>query len=132
MTQSGTGLCLQRRNNSWAGKCASLVRIWTFPKVLRLLLFAVTGSAPIAAEVLEELRIVFGAHIVEGYGQTECTAMATCSWPGELKGGHCGGPASCTLLKLADVPDLNYFAVSIVFENFPLKAFGRMNVRVKS
>lgn len=72
----------------------------------------VTGSAPVAAEVLEDLRIVFGCHIIEGYGQTECTAMATSTWPaqGEIRGGHCGGPAACTLLKLADVPELNYFA----------------------
>lgn len=69
-----------------------------------------TGSAPIAAEVLEDLRLVFGVQILEGYGQTECTAMATCTWPGEVKGGHCGGPSTCTLLKLADVPELNYFA----------------------
>lgn len=69
----------------------------------------VTGSAPIAAEVLEELRIVFGCHIIEGYGQTECTAMATCTWPGDTTGGQCGGPSTCSLIKLEDVPDLNYF-----------------------
>ncbi|CAK5086856.1 unnamed protein product [Meloidogyne enterolobii] len=69
----------------------------------------VTGSAPIAAEVLEELRIVFGCHIIEGYGQTECTAMAISTWPGETVGGQCGGPSTCSLIKLEDVPDLNYF-----------------------
>jgi long-chain acyl-CoA synthetase len=37
----------------------------------------VTGSAPLAAHVSEFLRIVFGAPLVEGYGQTECSAAAT-------------------------------------------------------
>ncbi|KAF7637196.1 AMP-binding domain-containing protein [Meloidogyne graminicola] len=69
----------------------------------------VTGSAPISAEVLEELRIVFGCHIIEGYGQTECTAMATSTWPGDTIGGQCGGPSTCSLIKLEDAPDLNYF-----------------------
>ncbi|VDK17584.1 unnamed protein product [Anisakis simplex] len=45
-----------------------------------------------------------------GYGQTECTALATSTWPCDTVGGHCGGPSTCTLLKLADVPELNYFA----------------------
>ncbi|CAJ0941491.1 unnamed protein product, partial [Mesorhabditis belari] len=69
-----------------------------------------TGSAPISAEVLETCRVALGAIIFEGYGQTECTALATNTWPGEFEGGHTGGPAPCTLIKLEDVPELNYFA----------------------
>ncbi|CAJ0580921.1 unnamed protein product, partial [Mesorhabditis spiculigera] len=69
-----------------------------------------TGSAPISAEVLETCRVALGATIFEGYGQTECTALATNTWPGEFEGGHTGGPAPCTLIKLEDVPELNYFA----------------------
>lgn len=71
----------------------------------------VTGSAPISPEVLESCRIIFGCHIIEAYGQTESTALATCTWPGESYGGHCGGPSACALLKLEDVPDLNYYSV---------------------
>ncbi|VDO72573.1 unnamed protein product [Haemonchus placei] len=69
-----------------------------------------TGSAPISAEVLETCRIAMGVTIIEGYGQTECTAMATMTWPGDWTGGHCGGVAPCCNIKLIDVPDLNYYA----------------------
>lgn len=73
--------------------------------------FAITGSAPISPQVLEFCRVTLGAHVMEGYGQTESTAMATATWPGDYAGGHCGGPAVCSLIKLADVPDMGYFAV---------------------
>ncbi|KAK6742154.1 hypothetical protein RB195_009802 [Necator americanus] len=69
-----------------------------------------TGSAPISAEVLQTCRIALGATILEAYGQTECTAMATVTWPGDWTGGHCGGVAPCCKVKLADVPELNYYA----------------------
>uniref|UniRef100_A0A8R1DZ20 long-chain-fatty-acid--CoA ligase n=1 Tax=Caenorhabditis japonica TaxID=281687 RepID=A0A8R1DZ20_CAEJA len=70
----------------------------------------VTGSAPCSASVLETCRVTLGATIVEGYGQTECTALATCAWMGDPSTGHCGAPAACALIKLADVPDLNYYS----------------------
>ncbi|WKX99249.1 hypothetical protein Q1695_014269 [Nippostrongylus brasiliensis] len=69
-----------------------------------------TGSAPISAEVLETCRVALGVTIVEAYGQTECTALATMTWPGDWTGGHCGGVAPCCNIKLADVPELNYFS----------------------
>ncbi|UMM25993.1 hypothetical protein L5515_005577 [Caenorhabditis briggsae] len=70
----------------------------------------VTGSAPISSTVLETCRVTLGATIVEGYGQTECTALATFTWMGDPSTGHCGAPAPCALVKLGDVPDLNYYA----------------------
>jgi long-chain acyl-CoA synthetase len=70
----------------------------------------VTGSAPISGEVLDASRVAFGAHVLEGYGQTECTAMATMTWPFETESGHCGGPATCSEIKLEDVPEMNYFS----------------------
>ena len=54
---------------------------------------------------LFHLRQVF-----EGYGQTECTAAATITVPGDVKSGHVGVPIPCTLVKLVDVPEMNYFA----------------------
>ncbi|PIC40552.1 hypothetical protein B9Z55_011853 [Caenorhabditis nigoni] len=70
----------------------------------------VTGSAPISSTVLETCRVTLGATIVEGYGQTECTALATFTWMGDPSTGHCGASAPCALVKLGDVPDLNYYA----------------------
>ncbi|TMS34949.1 hypothetical protein L596_002442 [Steinernema carpocapsae] len=72
--------------------------------------YMAVGSAPISAEVLETCRVALGATILEGYGQTECTAVATMTWPSEFTAGHCGPPAPCTTIKLGDVPELNYFA----------------------
>lgn len=70
----------------------------------------VTGSAPISADVLEMCRVVTGAIILEGYGQTECAAVATVTVPGEMRGGHVGGPGPAAHITLVDVPELNYFA----------------------
>ena len=48
--------------------------------------------------------------VVEGYGQTEVTAAATMSVPGDNEPGHVGPPIPCSLVKLVDVPEMNYFA----------------------
>ena len=48
----------------------------------------------------------------EGYGQTECTAGATLTLPGDFGPGHVGPPLPCNLVKLVDVPDMNYFAAN--------------------
>ena len=46
----------------------------------------------------------------EGYGQTECTAGATLSLPGDFSVGHVGAPLPCNLIKLVDVPEMDYYA----------------------
>lgn len=76
----------------------------------------ITGSAPVSAEALEICRVVLGVMVVEGYGQTECTAIASFTWPNEIMGGHCGGVAPCSILKLGDVPELEYYAVSCLIQ----------------
>ncbi|CAG8756377.1 14102_t:CDS:2, partial [Acaulospora colombiana] len=75
----------------------------------------VTGSAPIASEVLQFMRIAFCCDIAEGYGQTEGVASATISFEGENKAGHVGGPMTCCEIKLVDVPEMNYFATDKPF-----------------
>lgn len=69
----------------------------------------VTGSAPIADNVMQFLRICFSAHVVEGYGQTESTAASTLTMPGDDRVfGNVGTPLVTNLVKLVDVPEMNY------------------------
>ncbi|KAF9578145.1 Long chain acyl-CoA synthetase 7 peroxisomal [Lunasporangiospora selenospora] len=67
-----------------------------------------TGSAPIAKEVLSFLRIAFGCVVLEGYGSTEGMATATITMADEYIPGHIGCPRSGCELKLVDVPEMNY------------------------
>ncbi|KAF9291154.1 hypothetical protein BGZ88_007048 [Linnemannia elongata] len=68
----------------------------------------VTGSAPIAKEVLSFLRIAFGCVIVEGYGSTESMGTAILTSYDEKKAGIIGAPRSGCEVKLVDVADMNY------------------------
>ncbi|KAF4663713.1 hypothetical protein FOL47_005582, partial [Perkinsus chesapeaki] len=67
-----------------------------------------TGSAPIATHVLDFLRVFFACPVIEGYGATECSGVATYTHPLDFTSGHIGGPASCIEVKLADVPEMGY------------------------
>lgn len=99
--------------------------------------FALTASAPISPTVLSFLRATLGCLIFEGYGQTECTAGCTFSMPGDWStgmvlrlhppppmccssilsrhvcaslSGHVGSPLPCAMVKLVDIPEMNYYA----------------------
>ncbi|XP_008334994.1 long-chain-fatty-acid--CoA ligase 1 [Cynoglossus semilaevis] len=72
--------------------------------------FVLTASAPISPTVLSFLRATMGCLIFEGYGQTECTAGCTFSLPGDWIAGHVGSPLPCAMVKLVDIPDMNYYA----------------------
>ncbi|KAG5840552.1 hypothetical protein ANANG_G00189990 [Anguilla anguilla] len=72
--------------------------------------FILTASAPISPTVLSFLRATLGCLIFEGYGQTECTAGCTFSMPGDWTAGHVGAPLPCAMVKLVDIPEMNYYA----------------------
>jgi len=73
--------------------------------------FVVTGSAPISKTCLQFLRCVLGCPIIEGYGQTECSAAGTISLLGDtLSAGTVGAVIPCGEIKLATVPDSKYRA----------------------
>lgn len=75
----------------------------------------VSGSAPLAAHVMEFLRIVFCTVVVEGYGQTECGGAATVQNPGDMATlGHVGAPLACNEVKLVSVEDLGYLVTDTV------------------
>ena len=70
----------------------------------------IVGSAPLAGNVLTFMRATTGCIIVEGYGQTECVAPCTLTVPGDPQPGHVGPPIPCNLVKLVDVPEMEYFS----------------------
>lgn len=68
-----------------------------------------TGSAPIAPHVMEFLRCVFSCPVLEGYGQTECSAAATVStFEDQSTLGHVGVPLACNEVRLESVEDMGY------------------------
>jgi long-chain acyl-CoA synthetase len=75
----------------------------------------VTGSAPIAANVLEFLRIAFSCEVIEGYGMTETTAAACVQTRSAINPtGNVGVPLVCTEIKLVDVPEMGYTSKDII------------------
>ncbi|CAK5264705.1 unnamed protein product [Mycena citricolor] len=73
------------------------------------ILLVTSGSAPISGDVVDFLNVAFGCQIIEGYGMTETCAVATKTWPGDASaGGSVGPPQSANLIKLVDVPAMNY------------------------
>ena len=73
---------------------------------------ALTGAAPIAPEVITFLRCALGCHVLEGYGQTEATAGVSITLVGESTPGHVGPPLPCNIVKVVDVPEMEYFAIN--------------------
>ncbi|CCX31992.1 hypothetical protein FPQ18DRAFT_321625 [Pyronema domesticum] len=68
----------------------------------------VSGSAPIAQDVLQTLRVVFSNDFIEGYGLTESYAVALGQLAGDNSAGNCGPPSIANEIKLRDVPDMGY------------------------
>ncbi|UJR31657.1 hypothetical protein I4U23_019138 [Adineta vaga] len=76
----------------------------------------VSGAAPLSPSILEFLKRVCGAYVVEGYGQTECCGISTCQMLGDSSVGNIGVPLDCNMIKLTDVPDMQYFSKDNVGE----------------
>lgn len=75
--------------------------------------YFITGSAPIAVEVMDFLKCAFSCPVIEGYGQTEVCGAATCTGADDPFAGHVGGPLSCIKVRLRDVPEMGYTAKDI-------------------
>jgi long-chain acyl-CoA synthetase len=72
--------------------------------------YVVTGSAPVAGEVLQLLKAVLCCPVIEGYGQTESYAASFITWASDCESGHVGGVTMANEFKVVDVPDLNYLS----------------------
>lgn len=70
----------------------------------------VTGSAPLDFKVMQFMRCATGAYVMEGYGQTESSAVMAIQYPGEYQVNQVGGPLACCKIKLVDVPEMDYYA----------------------
>jgi long-chain acyl-CoA synthetase len=68
----------------------------------------ITGSAPMTRDLSEDIKILFGIPIIEGYGMTECTGALVCTHLTDLGNESCGGTIQTLKFKLLDVPEMNY------------------------
>ncbi|VDM98456.1 unnamed protein product [Thelazia callipaeda] len=75
-----------------------------------------TGGAPVADNVMNFTRVVYGCLLLEGYGQTECSAAGALSLPADTASGHVGGPSPWAQIKLVSVEELGYDAKNDVGE----------------
>ncbi|KAG1704307.1 hypothetical protein DVH05_006315 [Phytophthora capsici] len=70
--------------------------------------FIISGSAPLAPDVLDFCRIALLATVVEGYGQTETCGGVTASPFEDLSTGFVGTPNTGAEIRLESVPDMGY------------------------
>ena len=92
--------------------------------------FMVSGSAPLAANVMTFFRILLGIPISEGYGQTEGSAIATLSHHDDYaSAGHVGGPCGGVEITLFDVPDMGYYHTDTEHDGKPCQGRGEICVR---
>jgi len=68
----------------------------------------ISGSAPLAPNVQDFLRICFLSKVVQGYGLTESCCLVSMAEPSDSTSGHVGPPVVSIEVKLVDVPEMNY------------------------
>ena len=90
----------------------------------------VSGSAPLASNVMTFFRILLGVSIVEGYGQTEGAAAATIGHPDDFTTvGHVGGPVGSVEIVLMDVPEMGYRHTDTQHQGQPCHGRGEICIR---
>jgi long-chain acyl-CoA synthetase len=72
----------------------------------------ITGAAPCPPYLLEFLKVVVGALVVQGYGMTETAAATNISMPDDPNVGHVGPPLPSNEIKLRDVQDMGYLSTN--------------------
>ncbi|KAI9294378.1 long-chain-fatty-acid-CoA ligase [Neoconidiobolus thromboides FSU 785] len=68
-----------------------------------------TASAPIPSEVLDTIKVVLSANIVEGYGSTEALGISMTEIY-DSDSGSVGAPFPSVQIKLLDLPDKGYLS----------------------
>lgn len=65
--------------------------------------FCFSGAAPLPIEVQRQFEALTGATMLEGYGMTELSPIATSNPPGKMKIGSIGMPVPNTIVRLIDL-----------------------------
>ncbi|OIW06655.1 hypothetical protein TanjilG_04049 [Lupinus angustifolius] len=68
----------------------------------------VSGASPLSPDIMEFLKICFGARVTEGYGMTETSCVISRIDVGDNLSGHVGSPSPACEVKLVDVPEMKY------------------------
>jgi long-chain acyl-CoA synthetase len=72
----------------------------------------ITGSAPIAGDVLDFLKICFCCQIAQGFGMTETSAGSFVQFHNDYSSGTCGGPVANVKFKLRSIHEMGYDATT--------------------
>lgn len=70
------------------------------------------GSAPISADVLDFLKVVFCCPVTEGYGMTESGGGSAVTFTEDPQTGVVGGPIASVKIRLRDLPEMNYLSTN--------------------
>ena len=82
----------------------SLLNFKDTPKYdLSSIKFCFSGAAPLLVEVQTQFEALTGATMLEGYGMTELSPIATSNPPGKAKKGSIGMPIPNTIVRLVDL-----------------------------
>ncbi|MBI3288227.1 MAG: long-chain-fatty-acid--CoA ligase [Elusimicrobia bacterium] len=87
---------LARESKDW--KTRLFLRYWAFRRVK----VAASGAAPLATVVAETFRSVTGVEIIEGWGLTETSPVATINPLGAVRFGTVGKPIGGVRLRIID------------------------------
>lgn len=87
---------LAREARDWKTKL--FLRLWAFRKVR----VCISGAAPLPPQVAADFRAVSGLDIVEGWGLTETTPVATISSPDKVRLGTVGTVIDGVRVKIVD------------------------------
>mmetsp|Transcript_6763 Transcript_6763/g.9834 ORF Transcript_6763/g.9834 Transcript_6763/m.9834 type:complete len:575 (+) Transcript_6763:30-1754(+) len=90
----------------------------------------VSGSAPLAGNIMIFFRCMLGIPVLEGYGQTEGAAGATLGHVEDMASvGNVGGPLDSCEILLMDVPDMGYFSSDKSHHGVPCQGRGEICIR---
>jgi len=74
---------------------------------------SITGAAPMPGYLMEFIKLVTKAPMVQGYGLTETTASGGISGLDDTTVGHNGTPPTACEIRLADVPEMKYLSTDM-------------------